>query len=251
MRVAVLGGTGTIGKRIVVELRRRGVETIALSRAQGVDALSGSGLVAALEGVDVVVDALNTNTFAAATAKRFFITTANHVAYAARVNDVQRVVCVSIVNATDPAVLRTNGYYAGKAAQENAYLKSGLPVQIVRTTQWFELAEQLSKQLRVGRFAVVPRMLSQPIAADAAARFVAENVLADPWEPIAEIAGPAPLDLAVAAQRIASKDSAAASSASLKVFPIPLPGPMGSGGLLPAAGTRTDAETFEQWLSRR
>ncbi|GAA2560930.1 uncharacterized protein YbjT (DUF2867 family) [Neomicrococcus aestuarii] len=248
MRVAVLGGTGTIGKRIVLELRRRGVETIALSRAQGVDALSGSGLVAALQGVDVVVDALNTNTFAAATAKRFFITTANHVAYAARVNDVQRVVCVSIVNATDPAVLRTNGYYAGKAAQENAYLKSGLPVQIVRTTQWFELAEQLSKQLRVGRFAVVPRMLSQPIAA---ARFVAENVLADPWEPIAEIGGPAPLDLAAAAQRIASKDSAAADSASLKVFPIPLPGPMGSGGLLPAAGTRTDSETFEQWLSRR
>lgn len=101
MRVAVIGGTGTIGRRIVADLTSRGVEVRALSRSSGANALTGEGLVAALEGIDIVVDALNIKTLLAGPARRFFSTTANHVAYAARVNGVQRVVCVSIVNAAN------------------------------------------------------------------------------------------------------------------------------------------------------
>lgn len=35
MRVAVIGGTGTIGRRIVADLTSRGVEVRALSRSSG------------------------------------------------------------------------------------------------------------------------------------------------------------------------------------------------------------------------
>lgn len=78
----------------------RGGGARAVTRS-GANALTGEGLVAALEGIDIVVDGLNIKTLLAGPARRFFSTTANHVAYAARVNGVQRVVCVSIVNAAN------------------------------------------------------------------------------------------------------------------------------------------------------
>ncbi|HEX2052322.1 MAG TPA: NAD(P)H-binding protein, partial [Actinomycetota bacterium] len=67
MDVAVLGGTGTIGRVVVQELAERGHDVRVLSRrpAAGpgthfpVDLRTGEGLAESLAGTDVVVDASN------------------------------------------------------------------------------------------------------------------------------------------------------------------------------------------------
>lgn len=60
MRVVVAGATGRIGSRTVARLRDHGVEVAPLSRAEGVDLITGEGLAEALRGADVVVDVADT-----------------------------------------------------------------------------------------------------------------------------------------------------------------------------------------------
>jgi uncharacterized protein YbjT (DUF2867 family) len=62
MRIAIVGGTGTLGGHVATELSSRGHVVRVLSRSAPeyrVDLLTGAGLETALEGCDVVVDASN------------------------------------------------------------------------------------------------------------------------------------------------------------------------------------------------
>src|SRR5699024_12557077 len=59
MKVAVLGATGTAGSRVVARLREKGAEIVEVSRATGVDLVSGEGLSRPMSGADTVVDAAN------------------------------------------------------------------------------------------------------------------------------------------------------------------------------------------------
>jgi uncharacterized protein YbjT (DUF2867 family) len=61
MHVAVVGGTGLIGSRVVRSLRDHGDEVRVASRRTGVNAYSGEGLREVFDGVHVVVDVLNMN----------------------------------------------------------------------------------------------------------------------------------------------------------------------------------------------
>jgi len=56
-KFAVAGATGRLGRHIVDRLERDGHDVVAMSRSQGVDLVTGEGLDAALDGVDVVIDA--------------------------------------------------------------------------------------------------------------------------------------------------------------------------------------------------
>jgi uncharacterized protein YbjT (DUF2867 family) len=56
MKVAVIGGTGLIGSRVVDILNRAGHDAVPLSRSTGVDVFTGEGLDAALAGAKVVVN---------------------------------------------------------------------------------------------------------------------------------------------------------------------------------------------------
>ena len=76
MRIAVIGGTGVVGRHTVEALRKAGHEVIVVARARGADVLTGAGLDDALVGVDAVIDVSNMqgpdaqatqNLFAAAT----------------------------------------------------------------------------------------------------------------------------------------------------------------------------------------
>ena len=49
MKIAIAGGTGTVGQKIVAEARRRGHDTAVLARASGADLITGAGVDAALE----------------------------------------------------------------------------------------------------------------------------------------------------------------------------------------------------------
>jgi uncharacterized protein YbjT (DUF2867 family) len=62
MTVAIVGGTGTLGRQVAAELEARGHKVRALSRhtpQYRVDLATGGGLGPALAGCDVVVDASN------------------------------------------------------------------------------------------------------------------------------------------------------------------------------------------------
>jgi uncharacterized protein YbjT (DUF2867 family) len=76
MRIAVVGGTGVVGRYTVEALRRAGHDTVVVARSRGVDISTGEGLDDALVGVDTVIDVTNMqaadaeatrNLFAAAT----------------------------------------------------------------------------------------------------------------------------------------------------------------------------------------
>ena len=128
-----------------------------------------------MTGADTVIDCTNVMTTRGSTAVDFFSTVARTIAEAAVAAGVQRVVCVSIINAADPAVNANFGYYQGKAAQEQTYADNvdAGHLQIIRSAQWYELADQMLTRARLGPIAMVPRMVCRPLAAiDAAERSI-------------------------------------------------------------------------------
>ncbi len=249
-RVVVLGGSGEMGRRVVDRLSASGHDVLAASRATGVDALSGIGLDDALAGADTVIDCLNLQTVSRRRAVQFFGGSAKAVSAAAGRAGVGHVVCLSIVNVTDPAVRRATGYYAGKATQEEAYLAGSTPVTVVRTTAWFTLAETFLTQIRVGPVAVVPHLLLRPVHPDAAASALANVVEAGPrkggYPTRHELAGPEVWDAADMARKVA-----AARHPGVRVAGLPVPLRGLREGLLPGSEVPTDERRFDEWLEPR
>jgi uncharacterized protein YbjT (DUF2867 family) len=60
MRIVVTGGSGPLGSEVVRRLAARGATVTSASRRTGVDLATGTGLEAALDGVDCVVHAVST-----------------------------------------------------------------------------------------------------------------------------------------------------------------------------------------------
>jgi NAD dependent epimerase/dehydratase family len=78
MKVAVVGGTGLVGRHVVRALDGSGHEVVVVSRAAGVDVLTGDGLTAALDGCETVVDVLNLPAQSAVEAKPESCSAARH-----------------------------------------------------------------------------------------------------------------------------------------------------------------------------
>src|SRR5471030_2586125 len=115
MRIAVAGGTGTIGRRIAVALSRDGHEVRALRRGAAqypVDLTTGSGLEAALVGCDVVIDASNGPP--SRKARAVLVEGSRRLLEVEARAGVRHHVCVSIVGIEDVPM----GYYRVKLEQE-------------------------------------------------------------------------------------------------------------------------------------
>ena len=252
MKVIVLGGSGNLGRRVVGLLLDTGHEAVAASRTSGVDAYTGSGMAEVFRGADAVVDCLNLVSVSAATCIDFYDTTAKNIINTAEQEAVGHLVCVSIINARNPEINKRMGYYRGKAAQEARYQNTKVPATIVRSTQWFELAETLLEQMKFGPLSVVPRMQCQPVAADAVARLVASSVESGKGAAVGvELAGPEPRDMAQLARLISRNNAATGGSGPHPlVIGVPVPGmKVLNGGLLPSAAVPRDSTTFEQWMA--
>ncbi|MBP2388520.1 SDR family oxidoreductase [Paeniglutamicibacter kerguelensis] len=252
MKVIVLGGQGNMGGRVAQLLESAGHQAILASRSTGIDAYTGTGLADSFAGADAVVDCLNIISMKADVCVDFYETTARNVIRAAEDARVAHLVCVSIVNARNPEINRHMGYYRGKAAQEARYQNAPVPTTIVRSTQWFELTETLINQLRVGPIALVPRMMSQPVAADAVARVIVSAVELGTEAPAGvELAGPEPRNMAKLARLVAHNNNVLQNGAPhTRVIAVPVPGiKVLNGGLLPGVGVAKDPTTFEEWLT--
>ena len=116
MRIAIAGGTGTLGSLVAAELTERGHDVRVLSRnapEYRVDLTTGAGLARALEGCDVVVDASNNSSRHAA---EILVEGSRRLLAAERAAGVGHHVCVSIVGCEQVPM----SYFRVKAQREAA-----------------------------------------------------------------------------------------------------------------------------------
>jgi uncharacterized protein YbjT (DUF2867 family) len=256
MRVAVIGGTGELGALVVAELAARGDEVRAVSRnapAAGrlpagvtharADVASGDGLRAALDGVDVVVEAANDRR----RARAVLVDGTTRLLAAEQDAGVRHHVAISIVGCDRVP----HPYYKAKVAQEQALATAPVPHSLLRATQFHALiADTLAA---TARFRVLPqvRIPLQPIDAAFVARRLAELVHAEPAGRVPDVGGPQVESLATLAQQWRAH-------AHRRMLPLRLPPrALGAGGREMAAGLLTDpaaavdGPTFARWLAGR
>jgi len=190
MKIVVIGGSGLIGKRVVVNLRQRGHEVVAASPSSGVNTVTGEGLAPALAGAQTVVDVSNAPSWEDAAVLAFFETSARNLLAAEAAAGVRHHVALSVVG-TDR--LLTSGYFRAKLAQEDLIKASPVPYTIARATQFFEFVGGIAQFATEGQTVRVPPVLMQPIAADDVAAAVADTARAAPLNGRFDLAGPEPI----------------------------------------------------------
>ena len=244
LTIAVAGGTGTVGHHVVDVARRRGHEVVVLSRRRGTDLVAGTGLDGALRGVDVVIDVTSQATQDSGESRAFFGAVTRHLLAAEARTDVGHHVALSIVG-IDAA---PTGYYAGKALQEELVEQSPVPWTILRATQFHEFAGQIYGAITLGPLVVVPRMVSEPVAAVEVAVRLVELAEAGPSGRVADLGGPR-------RERMVDmvRGWARATGRPAPVVAVPVPGALGrvmrNGGLVTGAGADNGTQTYAEWLA--
>jgi len=115
MKIAIVGGKGTLGGHVTAELTRRGHEVRVLSRSgeYQVDLTTGDGLADALRDCDAVVDASNASS--AKRARQVLVEGSRRLLAAEAAAGVAHHVCISIVGCDQVPM----GYYKVKTDQEH------------------------------------------------------------------------------------------------------------------------------------
>ena len=246
-KIAVAGATGRVGHHVVDVLSERGYEAVPISRAHGIDVITGEGLDGALAGVESIVDAATGPSPEQRSATEFFTTAAKNLQNAGERAGVQRIVVVSIIN-TDRL---KGGYAVAKVAHERATLSGPIPARVLRAAQFHEFVEQLVQWGTQGDVAHVPTMRTQLVAA----RTVAEalvDLAADPSSapgPTLEVAGPREEDLVEMAKLLVGHRG---NGLRVEAVSDPVDGEANdSGVLLPGPGAILGGPTFEEWLTAR
>ena len=190
MKIVVIGGSGLIGKKVVVNLRQKGHEVLAASPSSGVNTVTGEGLAEALTDTQVVVDVANAPSWEDKAVLEFFETSGRNLLAAEAVAGVGHHVALSVVGTER---LLASGYFRAKMAQETLIKASPTPYTIVRATQFFEFVGGIAKSATEGQTVRLPPVLMQPIAADDVAAVVADVALAAPLNSTFDLAGPQPI----------------------------------------------------------
>ncbi len=248
MRIAVAGGTGTVGKHVVDVVRERGHDPVVLTRSTGVDLLTSDGLADVLAGVDTVIDVVSLFTQNENEARAFFGTTTRNLLGAEKAAGVKHHVLLGIVGSQKSKY----GYYLGKMAQEELVHAGEIPWTEVRATQFHEFAEQIYGIARIGPIVLAPTGRVQPIAAREVAERLVDLAVGAPSGLVAELAGPREenlLRMVRAAARATGKRG--------PLLGVPAPGPGGramrDGTLLPdptlVPATQLGTQTFDEWIA--
>ena len=249
MRIAIVGGAGTLGRHITLELAERGHDVRVLSRSSPqypIDLVSGRGLAAALAGCAVVVDASNAS--APRRAAQVLVAGSLQLLAAGERAGATHHVGISIVGCERIPV----GYYRVKTEQEQVIERGPMPWSIVRATQFHELADMALTAAGKWRVLPIPAMRLQTVAAAEVARVVADVAEGEPGRGRGriQVAGP---QVTTAAELVRTWKSITGRRA-LSV-PVPVPGKLGrelrAGALTAPQADVMGSQTFADWLSAR
>jgi uncharacterized protein YbjT (DUF2867 family) len=244
MRIAVAGATGRIGRLTVAALERAGHQTVPISRRAGVDAYTGTGLDAALAGVEAVIDSTNTSSRNQAEIVDFFGTTTRNLLAAGARAGVRHHVLLSIVGIDHGQPV---GHYAGKREQERLVTGGPVPWSIVRATQFHDFAATVIGWTERDGVATIAPLLVQPIAPADVAAVLAETAAGPPLHAKLDVAGPETQDLVDMARR-----TLAVRGQDITLIPTwrgPFGVHMAGEVLLPGEGARLTPTTFADWLA--
>lgn len=241
MRIAIAGGTGCVGRCVDQRVRELGHEPVVLARSRGVDLVTGNGLSEALAEVDAVIDVANVTATSRKASEAFFEATTTNLLAAGHAAGVRHHVALSIVG-----IDRVDfGYYFGKRRQEELVLAGLVPATVLRATQFHEFAAQMIA--RGGPITLVPKMLSQPVAAREVAGMLVDLALGEPAGMAPELAGPEPWAMPEMVRRLRD-----ARGSRRPVLALRIPGAAGKamagGGLLPQGDGHRGELTFADWL---
>jgi uncharacterized protein YbjT (DUF2867 family) len=202
----VTGGTGTLGRLVVPQLREAGCTVRVLSRHSRTagtenriesvrgDLTTGEGTDAAVEGAEIIVHCAGTN--AGDDVKTRNLVRAASRAGARTGTDVRHLVYISVVGAdrvsVESALDRAMfGYFASKLAAERVVVESGLPWTTPRATQFYDLFLLVARQ--VAQLPVIPLPAGyrfQPVDAGEVAARLAELALGAPSGLVPDLGGP-------------------------------------------------------------
>ena len=249
-KIAVAGGTGMVGTKLVAALRDRDHEVVVLSRSAGVDLVAGHGLTEALHGVEVVVDVTSTVTTKAAECAAFFGAVAGHLQRAGAEAGVRLIVSLSIVGIDGLDGGGPYGHYVGKLVQERQIKAGSVPNVILRATQFHEFAGQMIDWTAKGGLMPCPKQPSQTVALDTVVQHLSALVDAP------HNAGTLTIDLAGPEKRMLAdlvRATARARGRKVLVIPVWLPGEtprrIRAGALQAPAGSIIDGPAFDEWLA--
>jgi uncharacterized protein YbjT (DUF2867 family) len=194
MNVLVTGGTGALGRQVVMQLRQAGHRARILSRnprghvesVQG-DLATGAGLLKAVSGMDAIVHA------GSATREMFNgratdVVGTRRLLALAREAHVRHVVYVSIVGMEGVAY----PYYRTKLAAEAVVREKIVPWSILRATQFHTLMEVfLGGFCKLPGIATVPlKWQFQPVDTRDVARRLVDVVTHEPAGQLPDFGGP-------------------------------------------------------------
>jgi uncharacterized protein YbjT (DUF2867 family) len=246
LRIAVAGGTGTVGRHAVEAVQAAGPEAVILCRSHGDDLLTTAGLDKALDGVDAVIDTANVATLKADAAISFFATASENLVSAAAKAGARHFVLLSIVGIDS----NPYDYYAGKVAQERVVEASPVPWTILRATQFHEFAEQMLTSARIGPLRIAPNARIQPIAAAEVAARLASLAAGRAQGRVPDLAGPKEESLADMVRRLARAEGYRGWIPALNVPTKQMAG-MRAGSALPGPHADQGVQTFTEWLPAR
>lgn len=247
MDVLVTGASGRLGRRLVPQLQAAGHQVRQMSRRGtgpgGVrgDLATGRDLRQALSGAEVVVNAASDPR---GNPWEVDVAGARRLVQSVDRDRLQHLVHVSIVG-IDRIPL---GYYRAKYAAEQVLLASGLPVTLVRITQFHEFVDELLGTARRGPLLPVPMGWHvQPVDVHDAAAHLVATTSSSPTGGVVEFGGPEELSVADLARAWAEVRAPTA-----RVLSTPFPGRLGAalrdGAAVPTRGGR-GRRTWAQYLA--
>lgn len=243
----VVFGNGLIGSQVAARLAGRGVDVVALSRADGVDTTTGKGVAEAVAGADVVVDVTNSPSWEENDVLTFFRQSTSNLLEAEKAAGVGHHVIVSIVGADR---LADAGYMRAKVAQESLVEAGPIPYSTIRATQFFEFVAGIADAATVDGVVHASPSTLQPIASRDVAAAVVDVVVGAPVNGTIEVAGPQAMGIDELVRRLF-----AATGDDREVVSDPAAGYFGaelSDSSLtptPGAGARLSPTSFDEWLA--
>ncbi|TDV53587.1 SDR family oxidoreductase [Actinophytocola oryzae] len=227
--ILVTGGTGTLGRAVVAELRSSGLAVRILSRKPGRDHVVGD-----LTRPVSLPEAATVVHLATTLRGRKDVATTRHLLEA--LPGVRHLIYISIVGIDEIPI----GYYRGKRAAEA--LVSTVPHTILRATQFHDLVRGILAGASKLPVMPIPALRVQPVdVRDVAAR-LAELVAASPQGRVEDFGGPEVHTFEALAQQYLRD-----AGRSRKLLRVSLPGRAfrayrDGANLAPALGLRTFAD---------